>query len=97
MTANNILWFYIVLLLVGGLIGFLKAKSPVSLSMSVIFAGLLIPCALGIVFKSYMAEVFLAVLIIVFGMRLAKTKKFMPAGMMLTVTIATLVLRRVLS
>lgn len=94
MTANAILWIYIVFLVVGGLIGFLKAKSPISLIMSVIFAALLTPCALGIIFKAYMADIFLAVLLVVFGMRLAKTKKFMPAGMMLTVTIVMLALRR---
>ncbi|MEY4387244.1 MAG: hypothetical protein RLY20_2527 [Verrucomicrobiota bacterium] len=94
MNPHVILWIYIVLLVVGGLIGFFKAKSPVSLVMSVIFAGLLIPCALGIVFKDYMADVFLGVLLVVFGMRLAKTKKFMPAGLMLVVTLVVLALRR---
>jgi uncharacterized membrane protein (UPF0136 family) len=49
---------------------------------------------LGIVFKPYMADIFLAVLLVVFGMRLAKTKKFMPAGMMLAATLAVLALRR---
>ncbi len=93
MSPNIILWIYIVFLVVGGLIGFFKAKSPVSLVMSVIFAGLLVPCALGIVFKAYMADIFLGVLLVVFGLRLAKTKKFMPAGMMLVVTLATLLLR----
>jgi uncharacterized membrane protein (UPF0136 family) len=94
MSPNAILWVYIVFLVVGGLIGFLKAKSPISLIMSVIFAALLIPCALGIVFKPYMADVFLGVLLVVFGIRLAKTKKFMPAGMMLVATLAVLALRR---
>ena len=32
----------------------------------------------------------MAVLLVVFAMRLAKTKKFMPAGMMLVVTVAAL-------
>ena len=62
--------------------------------MSVVFAALLIPCALGIIFKAYMADVFLGILLVVFGMRLAKTKKFMPAGLMLVVTLLVLVLRR---
>ena len=38
---------------------------------------------------------FLAVLLVVFGIRLAKTKKFMPSGLMLVVTLAALVLRHV--
>ena len=93
MFATTVLWIYIVLLVVGGLLGFLKAKSAMSLIMSVIFAGLLIPCAIGIIFRPYMADLFLGVLLVVFGIRLAKTKKFMPAGMMLVATLATLLLR----
>ncbi len=93
--ANLVLWIYIALLVVGGLIGFLKAKSQVSLMMSVIFAALLSLCAAGIVFQPYMADVLLAALLIVFGMRLMKTKKFMPSGMMLILTLAALILRHV--
>ena len=36
--ANTVLWVYIVLLLIGGLIGFFKGKSKVSLIMSSAFA-----------------------------------------------------------
>ena len=93
--ANLVLWIYIALLVVGGLIGFLKAKSQVSLMMSVIFAALLSLCAAGIVFQPYMADVLLAALLIVFGMRLMKTKRFMPSGMMLILTLAALILRHV--
>jgi uncharacterized membrane protein (UPF0136 family) len=92
--ANTVLWIYIVLLVIGGLIGFLKAKSKVSLIMSVTFAALLALCAVGAVFKPYMADIFLAALLVVFGMRLAKTKKFMPSGMMLVLTVAALAIRR---
>ncbi len=60
--ANTVLWIYIVLLVVGGMIGFLKGKSKVSLIMSVVFAALLILCAVGAVFKYYMADIFLAAL-----------------------------------
>ena len=40
--ANTVLWVYIVLLLVGGLIGFFKAKSKVSLISSSVFAAVLV-------------------------------------------------------
>ncbi len=40
--ANTVLWVYIILLLVGGLIGFLKAKSKVSLVTSAVFAAVLV-------------------------------------------------------
>ena len=96
-SANLVLWIYIVLLLVGGLIGFLKANSKVSLIMSSVFAALLILTAVkGILdakFAWNLANILMAALLVVFAMRLAKTKKFMPSGMMLVVTIAALALR----
>ena len=90
---NTILWIYIVLLLVGGLIGFFKGRSQVSLIMSAAFGAALILCALGLVFKSNVADILMAVLLVVFAMRLAKTKKFMPAGLMLIATVVALALR----
>jgi uncharacterized membrane protein (UPF0136 family) len=88
-----------VLLLVGGLIGFLKAKSPVSLIMSAAFAAALVLCAVSGVFevgfRKNLANILMAALLVVFALRLAKTKKFMPAGLMLAVTIAALALRNV--
>jgi len=96
-SPNLVLWIYIVLLLVGGLIGFLKANSKVSLIMSSAFAALLILTAVhGILdanFARNLANILMAVLLVVFAMRLAKTKKFMPSGMMLVITIAALALR----
>jgi len=93
--ANLILWIYIVLLVIGGLIGFLKGKSKVSLIMSASFAALLALCAAGVVFQNYVADILLAALLVVFAMRLAKTKKFMPAGLMLILTLLALALRHV--
>lgn len=95
MSPNKILWIYIILLVIGGLIGFLKAKSRVSLIMSVVFAALLSFCASGIVFYSYVADILLAALLVVFGLRLTKTKKFMPSGFMLVITIIALALRHI--
>jgi uncharacterized membrane protein (UPF0136 family) len=93
MNPRTVLWIYIVLLVAGGLVGFFKAKSKVSLIMSVGFAAALALCAAGIVFQPYVADILLAALLVVFAMRLAKTRKFMPAGMMLVLTLATLALR----
>ncbi len=95
--SNTVLWIYIVLLLVGGLIGFLKAKSKVSLISSSVFAALLVLTAVPGVFERTFAlglsNVLLAALLVVFAVRLAKTKKFMPSGLMLVLTILALALR----
>jgi uncharacterized membrane protein (UPF0136 family) len=95
MSPNKVLWIYIILLVAGGLIGFFKGKSQVSLVMSVAFAAALSLCAAGIVFRSYVADILLAALLVVFAMRVSKTKKFMTAGLMLAITLAALALRHI--
>ena len=96
---NIVLWIYIVLLLAGGFIGFLKAKSQVSLIMSAVFAAVLVLCAVPGLFETGirrgLANILMAVLLVVFAIRLGKTKKFMPAGLMLIITIAALALRNI--
>lgn len=92
---NTVLWVYIVLLLVGGLIGYLKGKSKVSLIMSVGFAVPLILCALGQIAQPRLPDILMTVLLIVFTIRLAKTKKFMPSGLMLVLTLAALAIRNI--
>lgn len=91
--ANTILWIYIVLLVVGGVMGFLKAKSKVSLVTSIVFAIALSLCAGGILGGRYTADVILALLVVVFVIRYVKTKKFMPAGFLVILTIVTLLVR----
>jgi uncharacterized membrane protein (UPF0136 family) len=97
MNAHTILWIYIVLLLVGGMIGFLKAGSKVSLITSAVSAALLVLTAIRGLFEprvaSGIADIIMALLIVVFAIRLSKTKKFMPSGLMLALTIAFLGLR----
>jgi uncharacterized membrane protein (UPF0136 family) len=78
---------------IGGLIGFFKAKSKVSLIMSASFAAALSLCAAGIIFKDYVADILLAALLVVFAIRLIKTKKLMPAGVMLIITLLALAFR----
>lgn len=91
--ANTVLWVYIVLLVIGGCVGYFKAKSKPSLIASVTFAAALSLCALDVIFQDYVADLLLAALLVVFGVRLAKTKKFMPAGMMVGMTLVALALR----
>ena len=90
--ADAVLWIYILLLLAGGLFGFFKAGSKVSLVTSVVSAAILALCALNLIFKAYMADVVMIALLVVFTIRLAKTKKFMPSGMMLALTAVALAL-----
>ncbi len=93
-NPNTVLWIYIVLLIAGGLFGFFKAGSKPSLIASVGFGAALVLCAVGIL-AGFVTDVLLAALLIVFGMRLAKTKKFMPSGLMLVLTLLTLALRHI--
>ena len=89
-TSVLILWVYIVLLFAGGLMGFIKAKSKVSLITSALFAVLLALCALGIIHPFYIADILVGLLLIVFGIRFAKGRKFMPSGLMLGLSAAVL-------
>ena len=97
MHSHTVLWIYILLLLVGGLIGFLKAGSKISLITSAISAAALIlttiPGVLGIRLASGLQDIIMAALLVVFAIRLGKTKKFMPSGLMLVITAAALAFR----
>ena len=93
---NIVFWSYILLLLAGGLIGFFKAGSKVSLITSAVAAALLILTRLSGVFQPSfgrnLATVIMALLLVVFAVRLAKTKKFIPSGLMLVLTVVVLAL-----
>ena len=88
MKPETILWIYIVLLVIGGLIGFLKAKSKMSLITSVAFGVILSFCALDKLDMRIGWGV-LSFLALFFVMKFMKGKKFMPSGMMSRLTIAT--------
>lgn len=71
--------------------GFLKAGSKISLVTSVLFAVPLALCALKILTPFWIADILIALLAVVFGIRFAKGKKFMPSGLMLAVSAIALV------
>jgi uncharacterized membrane protein (UPF0136 family) len=100
MNPHTVLWIYILLLLVGGLIGFLKAGSKVSLITSAVSAAALIltaiPGLFGPAVARGLADVIMAALLIVFAIRLSKTKKFMPSGLMLVITALALAFRHLM-
>jgi uncharacterized membrane protein (UPF0136 family) len=77
---------YGILVLLGGIIGYIKANSKISL-ISGTFSGLLLILAAtaklqGQYWGLILAAVITAVLVVFFTFRLAKTRKFMPAGLM---------------
>lgn len=82
------------MLLAGGLVGFLKAGSRISLITSGAFAVVLSAAALRGLGPTYVVDLILVVLLAVFAARYAKGKKFMPAGFMGCVTLLAMLLRR---
>jgi uncharacterized membrane protein (UPF0136 family) len=96
LTPEMILWIYIVLLFLGGLMGFLKAGSKMSLIMASAFAALLILCNIHIITgPRHIVDFILIFLLLFFAFRLTKSKKFMPNGLMSVLTLATLILLHV--
>ena len=84
------LWVYVTLLMVGGIIGRIKAGSNISLLTSAIFAFLLALCALGIVRPFYIADILIGLLAVFFVYRFIKTRKFMPSGMLIIFSLVVL-------
>ena len=77
---------YGILAIVGGIIGYIQARSKVSLLSGSISGLLLILAAYfqlqGQTWGSILGVIVTGVLVVVFAVRLAKTRKFMPAGLM---------------
>lgn len=87
---------YGALAIIGGVIGYKTAQSKVSL-ISGSVSGLLLLIAgiasfLGQGWGLILATIITAILIVVFIVRLLKTKKFMPAGLMVAAGVVVLVL-----
>ncbi|MEM6597930.1 MAG: TMEM14 family protein [Cyanobacteria bacterium P01_D01_bin.36] len=86
---------YGILSIVGGAIGYKQAGSQVSLISGFISGLLLLISAYllygGVAAGPLCAAVVTLVLIVVFGIRLVKTRKFMPAGLMIIVGVANLI------
>ncbi|MGK7873431.1 MAG: TMEM14 family protein [Xenococcaceae cyanobacterium] len=84
---------YGVLALVGGVMGYAKVKSKASLISGSISGVLLLVAGLmqlqGFSMGLILALVVTAALVVVFAIRLVKTRKFMPAGLMLVAGVVT--------
>ena len=94
LMANITLWVYVVLLVAGGLVGYLRAGSKISLIMAMAFAIPLVACGLGWL-PPLAADALVLALLIVFAIRFAKGRKFMPAGLMIAASVLALILRHV--
>ncbi len=82
---------YGILMLAGGIFGFVKAGSKASLIMGII-SGVLIFVGVGLLGQDYAAgRAVIAftsfILSGVFALRLVKTRKFMPSGMLLVLSL----------
>ena len=93
MRPEAILWCYLVLLIVGGVMGFVKGKSRISLISALVFGALIALSAAGKLGPAWTGDLILTVLVGMFAWRFQKTKKLMPAGVMTIVTIAALLVR----
>ncbi len=87
---------YGILAIIGGIIGYLQAQSQVSLISGTISGLILVISAFlqlqGQGFALVLAAVVTAVLVVVFAIRLQKTRKFMPAGLMTGLGVTTLII-----
>jgi hypothetical protein len=91
MIAQTVLWIYIVLLIASGVAGIVKGKSKATLAVAVAFAVGMSLCALHVVSYRWTSWMLLALLVI-FAVQLGRTKKLMPAGLMLILTALALAL-----
>lgn len=88
--------FYGILVLAGGIIGYMKANSQPSLIMGSVFALLLIASGIALLKQSdlaYFAGVALSVILtFFFSYRFFITQNFMPAGMMAIVSLVVVII-----
>lgn len=95
-TAGWITFFYGLFIFVGGLIGYLKAESIISLIMGILFGVLLIICSIGMLkdrlFPAYMGILLTLILDAFFTYRFMMTYTFMPSGLMCVVSLVVLVI-----
>lgn len=87
---------YGILAIVGGIIGYRQAGSNASLTMGIVSGLLLVASGIlqaqGNAIGTWLGILVTGALIVVFGIRLSKTRKFMPAGLMLIAGAIVLVL-----
>lgn len=83
--------FYAFVVIFGGVFGYFKAKSKMSLISGLVSGVALLALwffAISITLKLGLATAIAAILLIVFMMRFVRTRKFMPAGLMMLLSLA---------
>jgi len=94
-TVATIVWIYGSLVLVGGVMGWVKAKSVPSLVSGLAFGAALIFVGYGIKLGHrndvIAAMVIAGLLAVIMGARFARSKKFMPAGLVAILSVAVVV------
>lgn len=90
-----VLWIYGLIVITGGTIGYFTAGSLPSLIMGGAFGLLLISSAVllqkQVIFGLYLSMILTAALALFFGFRFFTTFKFLPAGLLLLISISTLI------
>ncbi len=95
-TTAIIVWAYGVLMAVGGVIGYLKVRSKASLILGLGFGLMLLASGYGVWRGStrslVSAVVIAALLLVLFAIRLAKTRRFMPSGVLAVLSLAAVII-----
>jgi uncharacterized membrane protein (UPF0136 family) len=95
-TTAILVWVYGVLVLAGGVMGFVKARSKPSLISGVVFGVLLVADGFWMFYEPYKGMMLAlglpAMLAAMMGVRWAVTRKFMSAGLMFVLSLLALVL-----
>ena len=93
-TAIEI-WVYGIIMMIGGVMGYIKVGSKASLLSGVGLGLALLASGYGVWRGSreslIVSLVISALLVALFAMRLAKTKRFMPAGMLAILSLAAII------
>ena len=96
--GQMILFVYALMLAVGGTLGYIKAKSTVSLVAGLLSAALIMSCFGISILAGWhhsafgLGMVFAIILLMIFGGRYMEGRKFMPSGLLSVISIGVILL-----
>jgi uncharacterized membrane protein (UPF0136 family) len=95
-TTAIIVWVYALMMAVGGVFGYLKVHSKASLISGLGFGLILLYTGYEVWNGSrenlWASAIIAALLMVIFAIRLVKTRRFMPGGMLALLSMVTLVI-----